>query len=132
MQPKTKSTICVAVALGVASALCGAANGQEIPPACAQLVRVTDECTADLANWADFNDPAGAAKIRETIGPKAAQLKMSIQQAVKEKGAIAVAQQCASQDVKQKIIGNMGGMITPVLMNRGDASNCENALASMQ
>lgn len=132
MQSKTKNAIRVAVALGLASALCGVVNGQEIPPACAQLVRVMDVCTADLANWADYNDPAGAAKIRETIGPKAAQLKVSIQQAVKEKGTNAVAQQCASQDVKQKIIGDMGGMITPVLMSRGDASNCQTALAQMQ
>lgn len=132
MQSKTKNAIRVAAALSLVSALCGAAEGQEIPPACAQLVRVMDECTADLANWADYNDPAGAAKIRETIGPKAAQLKISIQQAVKEKGIIAVAQQCASQNVKQKIIGNMGGMIAPVLMNRGDATNCENALAAIQ
>jgi hypothetical protein len=132
MQSKTTNAIRVAAALGLVSTLCGAAEVQQIPPACAQLVSAMDECTADLANWADYNDPAGAAKIRETIGPKAAQLKMSIQQAVKEKGIIAVAQQCASQDVKQKIIGNMGGMITPVLMNRGDATNCENALAAIQ
>lgn len=132
MQSKTKNTIRVAVALGLASALCGPANGQGIPPACAQLVRVMEACTADLANWGDYNDPARAAKLRESTRTNVAQLEAGLQQAVKEKGMLAVAQHCASHDVKAKIIGDMGGMITPVLISRGDASNCQTALAKMQ
>lgn len=132
MQSKTKNSIRVAVAIGLASTLCGAVNAQEIPPACQQLIRTMEACTADLANWGDYNDPAGAAKVRETMRTTSAQLKTGIQRAVKEKGAIAVAQYCASHDVKAKIIGNFGGMVTPVVMSGGNASNCQNALASMQ
>jgi hypothetical protein len=132
MQSRTKNTIRVAVAFCLASALCRAADGQEIPPACAQLVHTMEACTADLANWGDYNDPAGAAKLRESMQGNIAHLKAGLQQAVKDKGALAVAQHCADHDVKAKIVGDFGGMITPVLMNHGDATNCQNALASMQ
>lgn len=132
MKSKTKNPIRTAVVACLASALCGAANGQEIPPACEQLARTMEACTADLANWGDYNDPAGAAKLRESMQANIARLRAGLRQAVREKGALAVAQHCASHDVKSKIVGDMGGMITPVLMNRGDATNCQNALASMQ
>ncbi|MFM0046334.1 hypothetical protein [Paraburkholderia sediminicola] len=132
MQSRTKNPIRVAVAFCLVSALCGAADGQEIPPACEQLARTMEACTADLANWGDYNDPAGAAKLRESMQTNIAHLRAGLRQSVKEKGALAVAQHCASHDVKAKIIGDMGGMITPVLMNRGDASNCQTALARMQ
>ncbi|WP_208450490.1 hypothetical protein, partial [Burkholderia cepacia] len=132
MQSKAKNTIRVAVALGLAFALCGAADAQEIPPACQQLIRTMEACTTDLANWGDYNDPAGAVKVRETMRTNVAQIKASIQRAIKEKGTIAVAQHCASHDVKSKIVGNFGGMVTPVLMSGGDASSCQSALASMQ
>ena len=121
-----------AAAACLVSALCGAAHGQEIPPACKQLVNTMEACTGDLANWGDFNDPAGAAKLRASTQASVSQLRAGLKQAVKEKGTIAVAQYCASHNVKEKIIGDMGGMITPVLMNGGNADNCKNALARMQ
>ncbi|MET1534343.1 hypothetical protein [Burkholderia sola] len=132
MKSRQKNTIRAAVALCLASALCGVVKAQEIPPACEQLLRTMEACTGDLASWGDYNDPAGAAKVREAMRTTGAQLKTGIQRAVKEKGTIAVAQYCASHDVKAKIIGNFGGMVTPVIMNGGNASNCQNALARMQ
>ena len=132
MHWKMKNTIRAVVAFCLASALCGAANGEEIPPACEQLARTMEACTADLARWGDYNDPAGAAKLRESMQTNIADLRAGLRQAIKEKGALAVAQHCADHDVKAKIVGDFGGMITPVLMNHGDATNCQNALASMQ
>ncbi|MEQ5838278.1 hypothetical protein N0A02_02340 [Paraburkholderia acidicola] len=131
MQSKTKNTIRVAVALCLASALCGAANGQEIPPACAQIVLATEICSADIANWLDFNDPVSAAKVRENDEKSIAKLKEDLQLWGKEKGTIAVAQFCAG-DLKRKVIGQLGGSLFPILMNHGDASNCQNTLATMQ
>ncbi|WP_322073595.1 hypothetical protein [Burkholderia cepacia] len=132
MQRRTKDTIRVVAALGLASVLCGSANAQEIPPACQQLIRTMEACTADLANWGDYNDPAGAAKLRENTQATVTRLRAGFRQAVKEKGTIPVAQYCASHNVKTKIMGDMGGMVTPVLMSGGDASSCQSALASMQ
>lgn len=91
-----------------------------------------EACTADLANWGDYNDPAGAAKLRENTQATVTRLRAGFRQAVKEKGTIPVAQYCASHNVKTKIMGDMGGMVTPVLMSGGDASSCQSALASMQ
>jgi hypothetical protein len=39
---------------------------------------------------------------------------------------------CADHDVTAKIVGDFGGMITPVHINHKEATNCQNALASMQ
>lgn len=107
-------------------------SAQEIPPACAQIVRVSEICGADVANWLDYNDPAAAAKSRESTAEGVTKFKAAMQQAAKQGKTMAAAQYCASQDLKQKIVGQLGGSLTPILFARGDVHNCTNALATLQ
>jgi uncharacterized protein len=107
-------------------------SAQEMPPACAQIVRVSEICGADVANWLDYNNPEAAAKSRESTAEGVAQFKAAMQQAAKQGKTMAAAQYCASQDLKQKIVGQLGGSLTPILFARGDVHNCTNALATLQ
>ncbi|MFC0572400.1 hypothetical protein [Paraburkholderia solisilvae] len=107
-------------------------SAQQMPPACAQIVRVSEICGADVANWLDYNDPAAAAKSRESTAEGVAKFKAAMQQAAKQGKTMAAAQYCASQDLKQKIVGQLGGALTPILFARGDVHNCTNALATLQ
>lgn len=105
---------------------------QKMPPACAQIIRAMEVCTADVSNWLDTHDPEQAARARKGGTAAAEKLKADIQRGVKSNGEMVTAQRCASQDVRHNIVGNLGGSLTPILFARGDVHNCTNALATLQ
>lgn len=107
-------------------------SAREMAPACAQIVRVMEVCTADVSNWLDTHDPEQAAEARKRGAATIEKLKADIQRGVKGNGEMVTSQRCASQDVRHNIVGNLGGSLTPILFARGDVHNCTNALATLQ
>ncbi|MEX3924490.1 lysozyme inhibitor LprI family protein [Paraburkholderia sp. BR10936] len=107
-------------------------GAQAMPPACAQIIRAMEVCTADVSNWLDTHDPEQAAKARKSGTAAVEKLKADMQRGVKSNGEMVTAQRCASQDVRHNIVGNLGGSLTPILFARGDVHNCTNALATLQ
>lgn len=117
-----------AVVMTLLIALSQYSNGQQMPPACAQLIKAFEICTTDFHAFEVLTSPA-TAKDHE-IDPK--QLEVTIRASIQKVGLQVTAERCASEKAKNEILRSVSNLASSMAMLGGDPRRCMRAFQQIR
>lgn len=108
--------------------ICQYSHAQQIPPACAQLTRAVEICTTDFQAFQELTNPAAAKG--NGFDPKL--LETQVRAGIQREGVQAIAERCATEQVKNKILGSLSNSASAMAMAGGDPRHCMRALQQIK
>ena len=102
--------------------------GQQLPPACAQLTRASEICLTDFNAFEELTSPATAKDNK--LDPKLMEKKARA--AIQTDGAQVVAERCATERVKNEVLGYLSSTASTMAMLGGDPRRCMRAFQQIR
>ncbi|WP_157652241.1 hypothetical protein [Burkholderia ubonensis] len=121
--------------LAVATVACitfTSAQAQTIPPACQQFLTAFQACGAAYVHLTELKDPAQTPKAKHDMDTAITGMTSEMRAGVRKIGAQAVAERCASPEMKGKLVQSIAGIITLLGFGGGMTPECNEAYSAIR
>jgi len=125
----TLSKLAVAAIAGLTFAT---AHAQTIPPACQQYLTALKVCGTAYVRLTELKDPAQTPKAKHDLESTLTTTTSQLRAAVRQLGAQAVAERCASPEVKGKSVQSIASIVAMLGFGGGMTPECDEAYSAIR
>ncbi len=108
------------------------AHAETIPPACQQLVTAWKACGTAYVHLAELKDPAQAVQAKQQLESSLTNITSQMRAAVRQAGAQAVAERCATPEAKGQMVQSIAAVITMLGFGGGMTEECNEAYSAIR